>query len=444
MAEQKILANKDAEQSVLGAVFYDESTIRFLYDKIKKEDFYYLRHQNIFDIMIDLYKRGIAIDTTTVISALEDKGLLNECGGTEYILGLMDAVPSTSNIETYVGIVIDKSVQRKVVQACNDIITESNTNFTDSRVFLDNAEKRIFDATRDRNTKDVVDISTVLKDVYQKIQQNTLKEGGVTGLDTGYADLNKLTLGFQNSDLIILAACPSMGKTAFALNLACNVASLKTRPYVAFFSLEMSLDQIALRLISQKSNIEQNQLKTGQFADRDAWERINYAVNQLKDYNLLFDDSGISSIQELRSLCRKLKRDGKLDMVVIDYLQLLTSSTKNDSRLQEVSEISRNLKAMAKELNIPVLALSQLSRGVNQREDKHPVLSDLRESGQIEQDADICMFIYRDEYYKKDKSEKKGIAEILIQKNRNGVIGSLELVFKAACTNFIGKNERSE
>jgi replicative DNA helicase len=233
-----------------------------------------------------------------------------------------------------------------------------------------------------------------------------------------------------------------MGKTALGLNIACNVASLKSRPYVAFFSLEMGLDQLALRLISQKSNINQNELKTGKFKDSTAWNRINYAVSELQNYNLMFDDTGTSSVQELRSLCRKKKSEGKLDFVVIDYLQLLKSSSHYENRVQEVSEISRTLKQMAKELDVPVLALSQLSRTVDSRPDKHPVMSDLRESGSIEQDADIVMFIYRDDYYKKDQSEKPNIADIEVAKNRSGMIGRLELIFKPECTNFIDMEER--
>jgi len=436
MAEQKVLANKDAEQSILGAVFYDESTIRLLKDKVVKEDFYFLRHQEIFECMVELFDHKTPIDSTTVISSLDDKGKLNECGGSEYILGLMDAVPSISNIETYIELVKDKAVQRKVIKACNDIIIESNKDIEDSKTFLDGVEKKIYEATKERTAKDLTQVASILEDSYQKIKDNASRDGDVTGIDTGYRELNRLTLGFQKSELIILAARPSMGKTAFALNLACNVASLKTRPYVAFFSMEMSLDQLALRLISAKSNIDQSTLKTGKFYEKDAWSRIRYAIDELKDYNLLFDESGVSTVQQLRSLCRKKKSEGKLDMVVIDYLQLLSSSSKNDSRVQEVSEISRSLKEMAKELDIPVIALSQLSRTLEARQDKRPIMSDLRESGSIEQDADIVMFIYRDAYYNKE-SEKKNIAEILIQKNRNGIVGSFELIFKGECTNFI-------
>ena len=442
MPDQKVLANRDAEQSILGSVFYDESTIRLLFDKLKPADFYYLRHQTIYSTMLDLFRRNIPIDTTTVISSLEDNGKLNECGGAEYVFGLMDAVPSVSNIETYINIVKDKSVQRNVAQLCNDILKELNDDIPDSKLFLDDVEKRVFEATRERSVSEFVEIADLLNEVTQKIQINAQREGEVIGFDTGYKELNKLTLGFQGSQLIILAARPSMGKTALGLNLACNIASLKSRPYVAFFSLEMGLDQLALRLISQKSNINQNELKTGKFKDPTAWNRINYAISELQNYHLMFDDTGTSSVQDLRSLCRKKKSEGKLDFIVIDYLQLLKSSSHYESRVQEVSEISRTLKQIAKELDVPVLALSQLSRQVDARPDKHPVMSDLRESGSIEQDADIVMFIYRDEYYKKDQSEKPNIADIEVAKNRSGMIGRLELIFKAECTNFIDMEQR--
>ncbi len=436
MEDQRVLANKDAEQSVLGSIFYDEAQIKVLADKLKKSDFFYLRHQNIFEAMVELFKMNMPIDSTTVISYLEDKGTLLDCGGSEYILGLMDAVPSVSNVDSYIAIVKDKSSQRKLVQTCNDIIKQTNEDISDHTAFLDDVEKKIFNITHDRESKEMVSISTVLTDVYQKIQRNATMDDDVIGYSTGFKQLNKMTLGFQGTQLLILAARPAMGKTAFALNLAYNVANNKDKPYVAFFSLEMGLDQLVLRLISQIANINQTELKTGKFQDDEAWNRINYAVNKLQNVNIMFDDSGVTTIQDLRSLCRKKKSEGKLDFVVIDYLQLLTTKSKNDSRTQDVSEISRMLKEMAKELDIPVLALAQLSRTVEQRPDKKPIMSDLRESGSIEQDADLVLSIYRDEYYNKS-SERKGLADILILKNRSGMTGEFELVFKGECTNFI-------
>ncbi len=436
MAETKILANREAEQSVLGSVFFSESSIKLLMDKIKVDDFYYLRHQLIYQSMIDLFTSHSPIDSTTVISNLQDKGKLADCGGSEYILDLAEAVPSVSNLETYIVLVKDKAVQRKVIAACNDIIKESMEDISDSGEFLDSVEKKIYDATRERTAGDLVPVSKILDDAKVKIELNAMKEeGSVIGLNTGFDELNRLTLGFQNSELIILAARPSMGKTALALNIATNVAMLPSHPYVAFFSLEMGLEQLALRLLSSKSLINQKELKTGHFYERDAWSKINYAIGALKNANLMFDDSGVVKVQDLRSICRKKKSDGKLDFVVVDYLQLLSSSSRTESRVQEVSEISRTLKEMARELNIPVLALSQLSRSVEMRADKMPIMADLRESGSIEQDADVILFIYRDEYYNKE-TEKKNIAAITIAKNRNGVTDSFELLFKPELTTF--------
>ena len=443
MPDQRVLANTDAEQSVLGSIFFDESTIKSLVDKLRTSDFYYLRHQYIFDAMCDLFKMKTPIDTTTVISYLEDRGRLNDCGGAEYILKLMDAVPSASNIDSYIEIVRDKATQRGIVQLCNDIIKETNTDIPDNKLFVDSVERRVFEATKERGAQDLVGISTVVDNVVQKIQVNAQSTGDLVGFDTGYHNLNKKTLGFKPTELIILAARPAMGKTALAINLACNIASLKSRPYVAFFSLEMGLDQIVTRMISQMSNIPQSELQTGHFSDSNAWNRINYATENLKSYNIMFDDSGVSTVQDLRSICRKKKNEGKLDFVVIDYLQLLGSANKRESRTQEVSEISRILKSMAKELNVPVLALAQLSRLVEQRQDKTPVMSDLRESGSIEQDADLILSIYRDDYYNKN-SEKPGLAKITILKNRSGMTGDFELIFRGACTNFIDMADKQE
>lgn len=436
MADTKVLANKDAEQSVLGSVFFDESTIKLLVDKIQVKDFYYLRHQLIYQTMIDLLASATPIDSTTVIASLQDKGQLNDCGGAQYIIELTDAVPTISNIETYIEIVKDKSIQRNVVQVCNDIIQSSNGDIPDTKSFLDEAEKKIFNATSERITRDMKSVGLMLEEAKDKIQERAQLGSTILGLDTGFSDINRYTLGFQPSELIILAARPSMGKTALALNMAVNVAKQKNHPYVAFFSLEMSLDQLALRMLSTESMIDQNILKLGQINDQRDWQRLNWAVSQLRDINLMFDDSGVSSVQDVRSICRKKKSENKLDFVVIDYLQLLSSSNKTESRVQEVSEISRVLKEMAKELKVPVLALSQLSRKVEEREDKVPNMSDLRESGSIEQDADVIMLIYRDEYYKKAASKEKNIARVIIGKNRNGVIGTAYLMFKPELTAF--------
>lgn len=444
MDEEKILASRDAEQSVLGSVFYDNTSIKMLADKIHPEDFYYPRHQEIYQTMLNLFDRQTPIDSTTVITDLEDRGKLNECGGAQYIIDLTDAVPTVSNLDTYIELVKDKAIQRKVVAACNEIIHNAQGDVSDSKKFLDDVERKIFNVTSERTTRDLKPVGEMLQEAEEKIQINSTKtQGTVIGLDTGYPELNKDTLGFQNSELIILAARPSMGKTALALNIATNIAKLPSHPYVAFFSLEMGLDQLALRLISSEAMIDQMELKMGHFSVPHAWEKINWACKQLESTNLMFDESGTVKVQELRSICRKRKSEGKLDFVVVDYLQLLSSDSNNDSRVQEVSEISRSLKAMARELQVPVLALSQLSRALEQREDKTPIMADLRESGSIEQDADIVMFIYRPGYYSKDKNDHS--AKITIAKNRNGIAGvEFNLLFNPQYTTFQSVSNREE
>lgn len=446
MSDVKVLASKDAEQSVLGSVFFDESVVNIVLDKLKKDDFYYLRHQFIYEAFHELLTQKVPIDVTTVISHLEDKGRLNDCGGSQYLIDLSDSVPSISNIETYIGIVKDKAVQRRVIQACNDIIKDSNNEITDSKAFLDSVEKKVFEATSERRVSQLVDIKTMLDNSTKIIERNSNRKAGTTiGLDTGYKCLNEITYGFQPSELIILAARPSMGKTALALNIASKVAKHPSRPHVVFFSLEMSLDQLALRLLSTESNIDQTALKLGNFNKKD-WTRIFFAKSQLEQTNLFFDDSGVVNVQDLRALCRKRKMEGQLDLVIIDYLQLLSSSEKKESRVQEVSLISRVLKEMARELKVPVLALSQLSRDVEKNTDHKPAMSNLRESGSIEQDADIVMFIHRDYYFTKNE-EQKNDATLIIAKNRNGLIGERQLFFRPEITAFEDgpdSEERSE
>ena len=442
MAEEKVLASRDAEQAVIGSVFYDESTIRFLSDKIRVDDFYYLRHQTIFGSMLDLYKRKTPIDSTTLIAELEDKGKLMECGGPEYIVELAQSVPSTANLETYVDIVIDKAIERRIVATCNDIIKDTTSkDISDSKTFLDNVEKRIYKVTSERTTRGLISANSILEHARDMIDEMSRTEfTGVTGLDTGFDDLNKITMGFHGSELIILAARPSMGKTALALNIATNIALQKEKPYVAFFSLEMSLEQLAYRLIAALSRINAKDLTTGRIGGDKEWAKLNFAIDSLSDCNLLFDDSGATSVEDVRSICRKKKAEGQLDLVVIDYLQLLTSRTSGkgsgDNRANEIREISQGLKAMARELNVPVLALSQLSRKVDERSDHMPIMSDLRESGSIEQDADMVILFYRDEYYTKEKTQKPGIADVSVAKNRNGMIGQFQLLFKKECTVF--------
>ena len=441
MPESKILASSEAEQSILGSVFYDESTIKLLNDKLLTKDFYYLRHQLIFDAMLELFRNGTPIDSTTVINLLDDKGKLNDCGGAQYIIDLTDSVPSTSNLMAYIDIVKDKSVQRTVVQVCNDIIKESNDDIPDSKKFLDDVEKRIFQATSERTVKDMVPIAKILEDTRNKVVENSRKSGTITGLETQFTKLDEATLGLQPSELIILAARPSVGKTTFALNIATNIAKLPTHPYVAFFSLEMSLDQLGIRLLASEAMVNQTDLKLGKFKDSQAWEKINWAINGLDGVNLMFDDSGSTTVQDVRSICRKKKSEDKLDFVVVDYLQLLSTSQHYESRTQQVGEISRVLKEMSRELKVPVLALSQLSR--NTGDNGEPSLVDLRESGSIEQDADVVVFLYR-HVDKATNEVSRNVVNCTIKKNRNGVLKDFQLVFDGGNSSFRNMVETEE
>ena len=441
MPESKILASSEAEQSILGSVFYDESTIKLLNDKLLTKDFYYLRHQLIFDAMLELFRNGTPIDSTTVINLLDDKGKLNDCGGAQYIIDLTDSVPSTSNLMAYIDIVKDKSVQRTVVQVCNDIIKESNDDIPDSKKFLDDVEKRIFQATSERTVKDMVPIAKILEDTRNKVVENSRKSGTITGLETQFTKLDEATLGLQPSELIILAARPSVGKTTFALNIATNIAKLPTHPYVAFFSLEMSLDQLGIRLLASEAMVNQTDLKLGKFKDSQAWEKINWAINGLDGVNLMFDDSGSTTVQDVRSICRKKKSEDKLDFVVVDYLQLLSTSQHYESRTQQVGEISRVLKEMSRELKVPVLALSQLSR--NTGDNGEPSLVDLRESGSIEQVADVVVFLYR-HVDKATNEVSRNVVNCTIKKNRNGVLKDFQLVFDGGNSSFRNMVETEE
>lgn len=441
MPESKILASSEAEQSILGSVFYDESTIKLLNDKLLTKDFYYLRHQLIFDAMIELFREGSPIDSTTVINLLDNKGKLNDCGGSQYIIDLTDSVPSTTNLLAYIDIVKDKSVQRNVVQVCNDIIVESNKEIQNPKEFLDNVEKKIFQATSERTVKDMVPIAKILEETRNKVIENSKKSGTITGLETGYDGIDSATLGLQPAELIVLAARPSVGKTTFALNIATHIAKLPSRPYVAFFSLEMSLDQLGIRLLASEAMVNQTELKLGKFKDSSAWEKINWAINGLEGINLMFDDSGSTTVQDVRSICRKKKSEDKLDFVVVDYLQLLSTAQHFESRTQQVGEISRVLKEMSRELRVPVLALSQLSR--HSGDNGEPSLTDLRESGSIEQDADVVMFLYK-EIDKDTNQPVQNVVNCTIKKNRNGVLNAFKLAFDGGRSAFNNITEDEE
>ena len=423
----------ESEQSILGSILLDKDAIITVAETITPNDFYKDAHRVIYESMMALNNKNEPIDMVTLTDELRKRGYLDDIGGVTYLTSLSTIVPTTSNVKYYADIVKEKSVLRQLIKASNDIINLGYGSGESAENVLDFAEKKIFDISQERTNDDFKPINQVLMDTYDMIESIYSNKSDVTGVTTGFKDLNKKINGLQRTDLILVAARPAMGKTAFALNLVQN-AAIKGNASVAVFSLEMSKEQLAQRMIAAQSNVELKKMKTGTLNDAD-WPRIISAMAVMSDAKIFIDDTPGIKINELRSKCRKLKMEQGLDLVMIDYLQLMESDSKNESRQQEISKISRSLKILAKELDCPVVALSQLSRAPEQRADHRPVLSDLRESGAIEQDADIVMFLYRDEYYHSD-SEKKDLAEIIIAKNRHGETGSVELVWMGSIQRF--------
>jgi len=446
MEEKQVPHSIDAEQNVLGAVFIDPGTVRIISDKLERDDFYSHRHRLIFSAIIDLINENTDVDYTTLINQLESQQLLLDAGGSDYILGLSDTTPSIVNLEHYINIVKDKAVIRKMIDV-SKAISEEGYKAKSMADYIDKAEQRVFDVAKSRRTGDFISIKTVTEEVIVKTEKTkNVDAGEVTGLDTGFEELNGITLGLQPSELYIIAARPSMGKSAFALNIATNVAKMKRKPYVAFFSLEMGVDQLVGRMLSAESNVNSYHIRTGRL-NTLAWQQLSVASTNLSKLNILFDDSGTVKVTELRQKCRKLAQEDRLDLVVIDYLQLLSGSDGSGrmNRVQEVSEISRTLKEMARELKIPVIALSQLSRSVETRDIKIPIMADLRESGSIEQDADVVLFLYRDDYYNKE-SQTPGEVKVIIAKNRSGSVHTegLPLIFKKEYSLFKSKTHRHQ
>lgn len=423
----------ESEQSILGSILLDKDAIITVAETITPTDFYKDAHRIIYESMMALNNKNEPIDMVTLTDELRKRGYLDDIGGVTYLTSLSTIVPTTSNVKYYADIVKEKSVLRQLIKVSNDIINLGYGSGESAENVLDFAEKKIFDISQERTNDDFKPINQVLMDTYDMIESIYSNKSDVIGVTTGFKDLNKKINGLQRTDLILVAARPAMGKTAFALNLVQN-AAIKGNASVAVFSLEMSKEQLAQRMIAAQSNVELKKMKTGTLNDAD-WPRIISAMAVMSDAKIFIDDTPGIKINELRSKCRKLKMEQGLDLVMIDYLQLMESDSKNESRQQEISKISRSLKILAKELDCPVVALSQLSRAPEQRADHRPVLSDLRESGAIEQDADIVMFLYRDEYYHSD-SEKKDLAEIIIAKNRHGETGSVELVWMGSIQRF--------
>lgn len=439
----------EAEQAVLGSVFLNADALIEAMEYIDSADFYRRSHQLLFQTMLDLNNRNEAIDVITMKTELEQKQLLEDVGGISYLSELTTNVPTAANVGYYAKIVEQKSLLRRLIQTATDIVTKGFEQDEDVEFILDEAERQILEVSEKRNRSGFLAISDVLSDSIAQIEQLSQQGDDITGLPTGYHALDKMTAGLQSEELIILAARPAVGKTAFALNIAQNVGT-KTDESVAIFSLEMSAESLVNRMLCSEGSIEASHLKTGQLTDEE-WNSLIVAMGSLSRANIFIDDTPGIKISEIRAKCRKLAQEqGDLGLILIDYLQLI-EGTGRENRQQEVSEISRQLKKLAKELKVPVIALSQLSRGVEQRQDKRPVLSDIRESGSIEQDADIVAFLYRDDYYQRDGEEddepvqeSNNIIEVIIEKNRSGARGTVELMFIKEYNKFTSISPREE
>ncbi len=424
----------EAEKSVLGAALLSKDALFDVVEVVKPQDFYDKNHTEIFEAMLDLNRKNVPVDALTVAEELKKRGSLDMVGGRAYVASLSSGTPTTSNALEYGKIVAEKASVRRLIDTADDIVVKGYEGGMDANQMLDYAESGIFEISQLRQKGQYAHIRDVLISNIEIIDKASQMEGGLTGITTGFKYLDTMTSGLQKSDLIILAARPAMGKTAFALSLALN-AAVKGRASVMMFSLEMSKEQLGQRLLSMESKVDMQSLKTGRLERRD-WDDINIAMDVLSSANIHIDDTAGITIMEMKSKCRRLKAEEGLDLVVIDYLQLMTPEGKSDSRTQEISVISRNLKLLARELDCPVIVLSQLSRAPETRTDHRPMLSDLRESGSIEQDADIVIFLYRDEYYNED-TESPGECEVIVAKHRSGPTGTVKLAWLEKLTRFV-------
>ena len=431
---KRVMPNSlEAEQSVIGSMIMDKDAIVSAMEILVKEDFYHQQFGVLFEAMIELFSAGMPVDLVTLQNKLKEKDVPKEISGLEFVRDIVTAVPTSANIKYYCNIVKENAVKRKLIRITESIENECYAGKESLDSVLNKTEKDVFALLNSRTTGEYVPIRTIVMNALEKIEKASKLSGTVTGIPTGFTDLDYRTAGLQPSDLVLIAARPSMGKTAFVLNIAQHVA-FREDMCAAIFSLEMSKEQLVNRLFSLESKVDAQALRTGNLSDAD-WEKLVEGAGIIGDSKLIIDDTPGISIAELSSKCRKYKLEHDLKLIIIDYLQLMNGSGRSESRQQEVSDISRSLKALARELNVPVIALSQLSRAVEQRPDHRPMLSDLRESGAIEQDADVVMFIYRDDYYNKD-TELKGISEIIIAKQRNGPIGTVNLAWLPQYTRF--------
>ena len=430
----------EAEQAILGSMLTDKDAVISAIEVLREEDFYREDNKAIYEAIFNLYNRAEPVDIITVKSELESMGKFEQVGGLEYLAELPEKVPTTANAMKYIKIVEEKSTLRRLIRTANEIIDLGYDQTEDVEDIMEGAEKKIFNIMQEKNQKGYSPLKDVLVESFTQLEELYNKKQHITGVPTGFAELDYKTAGLHGSELILIAARPAMGKTAFALNIATNAAVRANVP-VAVFSLEMSKEQMVNRILCSEAMVDSNKVRTGKL-EEDDWAKLAGAIGPLSEAEIYIDDTPGINVTEIRAKCRKLKLEKNIGMVVIDYLQLVQGSNKrNGSREQEISEISRSLKILAKELNVPVIALSQLSRAAEQRPDHRPMLSDLRESGAIEQDADIVTFLYRDDYYNKD-SEKKDIAEVIIAKHRGGSTGTVELLWLGSYTKFVNLERR--
>ena len=426
--------NLDAERSALGAMFLDKEAIYRAMEILRPDDFYKDAHRYIYQTVLDLADKGEPVDLVTVTEALRQSNRLDEVGGVAYLTELANAVPTAAHIDHYARIVEEKSLLRRLIHAAGEIMAAGYEGREEVEEILDEAERKIFSIANRRSGRSISSLKQILIEAFEQIEYLYEAKGAVTGVPTGFADFDRLTAGLQPSDLIILAARPSMGKTTFALNIAEN-AAVRSKIPVAIFSLEMSKEQLALKLLCAEAGVNNQRIRTGNLTEED-WPRLSHALGRLSEAKIFIDDSPNISAWEIRAKARRIKAEHGLGLIIIDYLQLMQSRYRTENRQQEVSEISRSLKALARELSTPVLALSQLSRAVEQRPGKKPSLADLRESGSLEQDADLVCFLYREDYYDPD-TEKKNITELIVAKHRNGPTGKVEFYFQKEFSKFV-------
>ncbi len=430
----------EAEMSVIGSMLMDRDAITEAVEILDKDDFYHRQYGVMFESIKALYIEDKPVDLVTVRDRLQRDGATPEMLSTDLMRDILAVVPTSINIRAYAELVHEKAILRRLIKSSEEIVQKCYDGSEDTEEILGDTERMLFELIKSKGSKEYVPIDDVVLEVMQKIQEASQLKDHITGVPSGFSDLDYMTTGFQPSDLILIAARPSMGKTAFVLNILEYMAIKKERPCM-IFSLEMSSNQLVNRLLSMDSNVDAQMIRSGKLSDED-WRKLINSADRVGSSNIIIDDTPGITVPELRSKCRKVKLERGLDMIIIDYLQLMSgNSKKNDNRQQEVSEISRSLKALAREMDCPVIALSQLSRACELRSDKRPMLSDLRESGAIEQDADIVMFLYRDEYYEPD-TERKGEAEVIIAKQRNGPIGTVTLNWHASTTRFSSKERR--